>query len=107
MWRKCHTIATELVGNIQKPTSAVQRNPGALHWPSYSPDLNPYDFFLWGRMKQLVYNKPTDIISLKRFITDSFASIKRKALELVTANFVVRLCYCIISDGSHFENIQN
>ncbi|GBN27963.1 hypothetical protein AVEN_105622-1 [Araneus ventricosus] len=73
---------------------------------AYSPDLNPCDSFLWGHMKDLVYKKkPTDLISLKRFITDSFVNIKRKTLELVTDNFVTRLRYCIISDGSHFENI--
>ncbi|GBM88316.1 hypothetical protein AVEN_5240-1 [Araneus ventricosus] len=75
--------------------------PGALHWPPYSPDLNPCDLFLWGRMKDLVHKKkPTDLISLKRSITDSFASIKRKTIELVT-----RLRYYITSDGSRFENI--
>ncbi|GBL55045.1 hypothetical protein AVEN_167792-1, partial [Araneus ventricosus] len=63
--------------------------PGALHWPPYSPDLNPCYFFLWGHMKDLVYKKkPTDLISLKRSITASFANIKRKTLELVTDNFV-------------------
>ncbi|GBN05388.1 hypothetical protein AVEN_142329-1 [Araneus ventricosus] len=80
--------------------------PGALRWSPYSPDLNPFHFFLWGQMKDLVYNKkPTDLISLKRSISNSFASIKRRTLELVTDNFVTRLSYCITSDGSHFENI--
>ncbi|GBL96623.1 hypothetical protein AVEN_207789-1 [Araneus ventricosus] len=79
--------------------------PGALHWPPYSPDLNPCDFFLWGHMKDLVYRKkPTDLISLKKSITDSFASIKRKTLELVTDKFVTRLRYCITSEDSDFGN---
>ena len=34
----------------------------ALHrpteWPSRSPDLTPYDFFLWGYMKSEVYATP-------------------------------------------------
>ncbi|GBO37241.1 hypothetical protein AVEN_145175-1 [Araneus ventricosus] len=80
--------------------------PGALHCPPYLPDLNPCDFFLWGYTKDLVYKKkPTDLISFKRSVTGSLASIKRKTLELVTDNFVTRLRYCIISDGCHFENI--
>ncbi|GBO03824.1 hypothetical protein AVEN_254314-1 [Araneus ventricosus] len=79
---------------------------GAFHWPPISPDLNPCAFFLWCHMKDLEYKKkPTDFISLKRFITDSFASIKRKTLQLLTDNFVTRLRYCITCDGSHFENI--
>ncbi|GBN85871.1 hypothetical protein AVEN_38515-1 [Araneus ventricosus] len=86
----------------QYPNSYI----GEFHRPHISPDLNPCDFFLWGHMKDLVYKKkPTDFISLKGSITDSFASIKRKTLELVTDNFVTRLRYCINSDGSHFENI--
>ncbi|GBM10114.1 hypothetical protein AVEN_92931-1 [Araneus ventricosus] len=81
--------------------------PGALHWPPYSPDLNTCDFFLWGHVKDLVYKKKSaDLISLKRTITDSFASIRRKTLELVTDNFATGLRYCITSDGSHFENIK-
>ncbi|GBN50973.1 hypothetical protein AVEN_43092-1 [Araneus ventricosus] len=61
-------------------------------------------FFLWGHIKDLVYKKkPTDLI--KRSITDSFASVKRKTLELVTDNFVTRFRYCITSDGSYFEKI--
>ncbi|GBN29689.1 hypothetical protein AVEN_63912-1 [Araneus ventricosus] len=80
--------------------------PGPFHWPPILPNLNPCDFFHWGRMKDLKFKKkPTDFISLKRSITDAFASIKRKILELVTDNFVTRLRYCITSDGSHFENI--
>ncbi|GBM61257.1 hypothetical protein AVEN_30559-1 [Araneus ventricosus] len=36
--------------------------PGALHWPHYSPDLNPCHFFPWGHMKDLTYKKkPTDL----------------------------------------------
>ena len=81
-------------------------HPGALHWPPYSPDRNPCDFYLWGHMKDLVYKKnPTDLNSLKKSITDSFASIKRETLEQVTDNFVTRLRYCIASEGSYFENI--
>ncbi|GBN36265.1 hypothetical protein AVEN_57767-1 [Araneus ventricosus] len=113
MWRKCHTTATEVVCNIQKPTclehelSPINTQTVILvHWPPYSPDLNPCDFFLWGHMKDLVYKKkPTDLINLKKYITDTFASIKRKTLELVTDNFVTMLRYCITSDGSHFEII--
>ncbi|GBN36399.1 hypothetical protein AVEN_16503-1 [Araneus ventricosus] len=80
--------------------------PGAFHWPPYSPDLNSCDFFLRGHMKDLVYKKKsTDLINVRRSITDLFASTKRKTLELVTDNFVTGLCYCITSDDSNFENI--
>ncbi|GBN04750.1 hypothetical protein AVEN_63723-1 [Araneus ventricosus] len=49
---------------------------------------------LGAHMKDLVYKKkPTDLISLKRSITDSFASIKSKTLGLATDNFVTSLGY--------------
>ncbi|GBN65775.1 hypothetical protein AVEN_235892-1 [Araneus ventricosus] len=81
---------------------------GALHWPPYSPTLNPCDFFLWCHMKDLEYKKkPIDLISLNRSITDSFASTKRKTLELVTDNFVTMLFYCVTSDDFHFESIMH
>ena len=68
--------------------------------------MNSCDFYTWGNVKDLVYKKkPTDINSLKKSITDSFASIKREALEQVTHNFVTSLPYCIDSEGSHFENL--
>ena len=60
----------------------------------------------WGHMKDLMYKKKlTDLISLKKSIPDSFASIKRETFEQVTDNFVTRLCYCIASEGPHLENL--
>jgi hypothetical protein len=28
------------------------------HWPARFPDLNPLDFFLWGHVQNIVYNRP-------------------------------------------------
>ena len=33
---------------------------GPVAWPPRSPDLTPCDFFLWGTMKELVYDTPVD-----------------------------------------------
>lgn len=47
-------------------------------------------------MKNLICKKkPADFISVKRFRTDSFSSIKR-VLDFVTENFVAKLNYSII-----------
>ncbi|EZA58856.1 hypothetical protein X777_01031 [Ooceraea biroi] len=32
------------------------RKGGHISWPARSPDLNPLDFFLWGMLKNTVYN---------------------------------------------------
>jgi len=31
------------------------KHSGGLDWPPYSPDLNPCDFYLWGFLKDEVY----------------------------------------------------
>jgi hypothetical protein len=34
-------------------------------WPPRSPDLNPYDFYLWGKLKSVEYvNNPHDLEAL-------------------------------------------
>jgi hypothetical protein len=35
-------------------------------WPPRSPDLNPCDFYLWGKLRNIVYaNNPHDLEALK------------------------------------------
>ncbi|GBM63320.1 hypothetical protein AVEN_11383-1 [Araneus ventricosus] len=101
MWRKYHTIEqtvclTPLTLCLEPELSPINTQTVILahrRRPPCSPDLNPCDFFLWVQRKDLVYKKKlTDLIGLRRSITDSFASIKRKSLELVTDNFAL-LCH--------------
>lgn len=33
---------------------------GPTPWPPRSPDLTPLDFYVWGRMKDLVYSTPVE-----------------------------------------------
>jgi hypothetical protein len=41
-------------------------------WPPRSPDLNPCDFYLWGRLKSVVHTNNTyDLEALKQFTTFS------------------------------------
>ncbi|KAF8795408.1 hypothetical protein HNY73_003259 [Argiope bruennichi] len=80
------------------------RCPRTLYWSTYSPDRNPCDFYLRDHVRGFVYKKkPTDLISLKGSIIHSSAIIKKKALEIVTDNFVTRLCHYITYEGSHFK----
>jgi hypothetical protein len=39
----------------------IGRN-GPVLWPARSPDLNPCDFFLWGHLKQIVYETPVNTV---------------------------------------------
>ena len=33
---------------------------GPIAWPPRSPDLTPFDYYLWGHMKTLVYESKVD-----------------------------------------------
>ncbi|CAF5082377.1 unnamed protein product, partial [Rotaria sp. Silwood1] len=48
----------------------VKRGP--FDWPARSPDLTPCDFFLWGYLKDIVFqNPPATIIELKQRIEEA------------------------------------
>lgn len=65
---------------------------------------NSFDFYLWNHMKNLICKKKlADFISVKRFRTDSFSSIKR-VLDFVTENFVAKLNYSIIKKTLYLIN---
>ena len=49
---------------------------GPLEWPARSPDLSPCDFFLWGYLKNIVYQeRPATIEQLKSRITQACSEI--------------------------------
>ena len=53
-----------LVAHFKK---RIVSNKFPIEWAPHSPDLNPPDFFLWGYLKDRVYQeKPRSLITLKR-----------------------------------------
>ena len=57
-------------------------------WSSHSPDLNPPDFYLWGFLKDHVYqNNPQTIAELKVAITQQIHGITREECVRVINNF--------------------
>lgn len=83
---------------------------GPVQWPARSPDLTPLDFFLWGRVKALVYddgNGPNNIIELRQKIIAAFQTVKndREVLNSVHRHTIVRAVYCIREGGRHFESL--
>jgi len=77
------------------------------HWPPYSPDLNPCDFFLWGYLKDRVYqNNPHTVEELEAAIREEVLRIDESTMDLVVANFARRLDVVVEKgDGGHFENV--
>ena len=59
-----------------------------LEWLLHSPDLNPPDFYLWGFLKNHVYqNNPQTIAELKVAIIEQIHGITREECVRVIDNF--------------------
>jgi hypothetical protein len=57
---------------------------GPIAWPPRSPDLTPLDFFLWGYIKDLVYQtKVQDVAELRRRITAACETVTPVMLQEV------------------------
>ena len=73
-------------------------------WPPRSPDLNPCDFFLWGHLKEVVYNPlPKTIDDLKANLEREIKKIPQKMLKNVFSNFKKRCEFLISAGGGHIE----
>ncbi|KAJ8724058.1 hypothetical protein PYW07_008038 [Mythimna separata] len=81
---------------------------GPIPWPPRSADLTPLDFFLWGRIKSLVYvNEATSVNDLKHKIELAFVKVKSETevLNKLKINLRKRAIMCIEQGGGHFENL--
>ncbi|KAG8272990.1 hypothetical protein J6590_030597 [Homalodisca vitripennis] len=68
---------------------------GAMEWPAISPDLNPLNYFFWGRMNNLVYQtKPIDIQNLHEKLLEKAQLISRVSISNAVSAFYTRLAHC-------------
>ena len=78
---------------------------GPMVWAARSPDLSPLDFFLWGHLKNKVYEtRPTTIQELKDKICDEAEKITEEMCNKAILCFRKRLQYCVDCDGQNVEN---
>lgn len=90
--------------NINYPGRCIGRN-GNVAWPPRSPDLTPLDFFLWGFVKNHVYQTPViDRNDLVHRIENAFQLVTRNMLEHVNQNIVKRARACVAAGGNNFEH---
>lgn len=77
---------------------------GPVEWPARSPDLNVMDYFIWGAIKQKVYEVPVDTLeSLRERITQACRELTPLQCRSST-NCIIRRCRaCLQAAGSHFE----
>jgi hypothetical protein len=80
--------------------NSVQRAPH----PTYSPDLTPSDFCLFGYVKQLLSGcRFADQNSLLQAVIDILVGIEKVTLESVFRNWMERLCQCSATGGEYVE----
>ena len=73
-------------------------------WPPRSPDLNPCDFFLWGYLKQRVYNPlPKTLEDLRSNIVRELENIPETMLKATFSNFRKRCELLVSAGGGHIE----
>lgn len=78
---------------------------GPHHWPARSPDLTILDYYLWGRIKDLVYReRPTTRDNMIRRIRDAIYSLDNDEILRATNDFEKRILACIEQNGGHFEH---
>jgi hypothetical protein len=79
---------------------------GDIGWPTRSPDLSPFDFFLWGYLKVQVYqHRPQTLEGLKEAITQEVAVILPKTIRRTMEKYWERLNQCIHNEGRHLSNV--
>jgi hypothetical protein len=75
-------------------------------WPPRSPDLSPPDFFLWGHLKEIVYQEnPHTLEDLRNNITNAVQGITADVLRLVSRNMCRRMQSCLQQNGGHFQHL--
>ena len=64
--------------------SSFRDNSSPIEWSPHSPDLSPPDFFLWGYLKDRVYqDKPRNLADLKNKIRKECKAIKPEVFKAV------------------------
>jgi Helix-turn-helix domain (DUF4817) len=74
---------------------------GAVEWPPRSCDLTPPDFFLWGVIKERVYNtKPTSLQDLRDRIASALHALDADLCAKVCRAVSQRTLDCLECDGA-------
>ena len=78
-----------------------------LAWPPLSPDATPFDFFLWGYVKDQVYVPPlpASIPELKVRIRTDIETITADTLQTVWNEVDYRVDVCKITKGAYIEHL--
>lgn len=83
------------------------RRLGPWAWPPRSPDLTPLDFYIWGRIKQLVYQQPiTSKEELERKVRETFMSLSANEIHASTQHVITEILECLKVNGGRFKQLK-
>ena len=73
-------------------------------WPSNSPDLNPLDYYFWGRIVGKACQKLLNsIIALKRSIKRAIDTVDKTEIIHAVSKFRSRVEAVVANEGGHIE----
>jgi len=79
---------------------------GPVNWPPRSPDLTSPDFYLWGYLKNAVFQQqPTTRADMRDRIRQACEAIPRATLLRTVQNFYRRVNLCQQAAGGNFEHL--
>jgi len=77
----------------------------SINYPPRSPDLTILDYYLWKRVKDLVYREcPITRDDMINRISKAIRSIGDDEILRATKSFQNRVDACIVENGAHFEH---
>lgn len=114
-----HNIIWQQDGAPQHHTLAVRNNlnqnyntwigrNGTIPWPPRSPDLSPLDFYLWGHLKNKIYEFGVNNLNeIKDGITAEIENINNQGnvFHRLHEQIIRRLNLCINEEGGHIEHL--
>lgn len=80
---------------------------GPIAWPARSPDLTVLDYYLWGRVKEIVYkDRPTTRDDMKQRIRAAIASLSAEEIRRAVDAFSGKVRLCAQLNGGHIEQFK-
>lgn len=103
-----NTMAVRTILSEQFGDKVISNN-GPVAWPARSPDITPLDFYLWGHIKNEVYelDPPVNQNILEDRVRDSFNTVNRNTLSRVIAKVLKNCHKCRSVNGRHFSHLND
>lgn len=80
---------------------------GPVAWPARSPDLNPLDYYLWGYLKNKVYDRQVRRIEeINGRMLETLGAIEPQTIRAAVQEMDIRTALCIQQHGGHFEQLM-